>query len=228
MKTRRSFLRGVPLFSDLSDEQIDQLLTTSLKRSYKKGSIVFCEKEPGDFMLLVLTGQVNIVIYGEENEELLLHKLGPGSFLGELALLDQAPRAATVITATDADFLQLMGTEFRELLKSDHRLCTKIIDHLTSRVRDMTNQLRMLTMGDVYEKILRCLVRLAKQNAKIERELYVIDPIPPQQELATMIGCSRETVNRAIRDLKTTGFIKEQDGCLRIEERALKKYWDLG
>ncbi len=189
---------------------------------------MFCEKEPGDFMLLVLTGQVNIVIYGEENEELLLHKLGPGSFLGELALLDQAPRAATVITATDADFLQLMGTEFRELLKSDHRLCTKIIDHLTSRVRDMTNQLRMLTMGDVYEKILRCLVRLAKQNAKIERELYVIDPIPPQQELATMIGCSRETVNRAIRDLKTTGFIKEQDGCLRIEERALKKYWDLG
>ena len=224
MKIRRNLIRTIPIFSELSDLQIDQLLAQTRKLHYPKGSVVLNEGDPGDYMLIILKGGVKVVLFGERGQEMLLYKLGSGDFFGELALVDQAPRSATVITVEETDFLQLVAKEFQALIQKDHVLCDKILRHLSGRVRDLTEQIRTLSMFDVYGRLVRCFIRLARQSVKKHDSPVFIEDPPSQQELANMIGCSRETVSRAMKVLLGNGYLKDTKGKLRIEDRALKEY----
>ena len=171
---------------------------------------------------------MKVVVHGEDGEELLLNKLEVGDFVGELALLDQIPRSATVVTTKPTKFLQIQRIEFLRLMQSDQALCQKVLCHLTSRVRDLTEHLRTVSMFDVYGKMLRCFLQMGKFPESGAHSSITISSPPSQQELANMIGCSRETVSRAFKVLKETGFIQVTHTGLLIDKRAVKKYWSNG
>jgi CRP/FNR family cyclic AMP-dependent transcriptional regulator len=173
-----------------------------------KNSVVFQEGDFGDYLLVILSGRVKVSLMGKEGKEFILAMLGPGSFLGEMALLEAAPRSATVTTLEACVFLRLDQRHFTTLLHTHSSLGLKLLKALCTRLRETDERLRSLVMLDVYGRILHCLRTLVGPDTPQPLEQHlVIFPRPSHQDIADMIGCSRETVSRAIKVLQTRGHI---------------------
>ena len=134
MKVRPAMIQNIPLFSELTGAELD-LITASVRQvSYPKGNIVFYEGDPGDFLLIVLSGRVKVVLLGESGQEINLATLGEGSFVGEMSLLDGAPRSATVVTMDKSTLLQLPREQFLELIWKHQGMAMKLlISHMSRR-----------------------------------------------------------------------------------------------
>ena len=225
---RKEFLRNIPLFSDLSDDELDLVLTSSQQIHYKKNNIIFNEGDPGDYLLVVLSGKIKVVLLGEQGQELILAILGPGSYVGEMSLLAGPPRSATIMTMETCDFIRITRDPMLELIKDHHALAMKILITLSKRVREMSEQLRSMSMFDVYGRLIRCLIRLSQHDEAQSTGCHVIENRPSNRDLAKMIGCTRESVSRAMRVLQDNQFVTTVQKNIVIEERALRKYWDFG
>jgi CRP/FNR family transcriptional regulator, cyclic AMP receptor protein len=225
MPATRANLKIVPLFSDLSEAELDLVLAASRVVFYPKANVVFNEGDPGDSLFVLVSGRVKVVLLGTGGKETILAMLGTPGFFGELALLDGAPRSATVVTLAKCEFLRIPRQPFLELLAARPAVLFKVVAHLTRYIRDATDQIRSLSMFDSYEKTLRCLLKLATQeNVDDRKSLVVVRPRPPHQELAHMIGCKRETVSRALTVLQDAGYVSPIEDGFVIEELALKRY----
>ena len=229
MKVRPSMIRNIPLFSELTDAELD-LITASVRQvSYPKGNIVFYEGDPGEFLLIVLSGKVKVVLLGESGQEINLATLGEGSFVGEMSLLDGAPRSATVVTLDKSTLLQLPREQFLELIWNHQGMAMKILlSHMSRRIREADEYIRTLSMFDVYGRTVRCLIRLAQQQGVRNSERIVISDRPSHKELASMINCSRESVTRAMTVLQENGYVSTTKTEIILERRALEHYWYLG
>ncbi len=203
-----AWLQNIPLFSELNTPELELLLNFSSNQRVEKGSLVFQEGDFGDYLLIILSGRVKISLIGKEGKEFILAILGPGSFLGEMALLESAPRSATVTTLESCVFLRLDQGHFTSLLQTHASLGLKLLKALCTRLRETDERLRSLVMLDIYGRILHSLHTLVTPDSPqpLERHL-VISPRPSHQDIADMIGCSRETVSRAIKVLQTRGHI---------------------
>ena len=224
MPATRASLKIVPLFSDLSEAELDLVLAASRIVNYPKANVVFNEGDPGDSLFVLVSGRVKVVLLGSGGQETILAMLGTPGFFGELALLDGAPRSATVVTLAKCEFLRIPRQPFLDLLAARPAVLFKVVTHLTRYIRDATDQIRSLSMFDSYEKTLRCLLKLATQENADDRKSLVVRPRPHHQELAHMIGCSRETVSRALTVLQDAGYVSPNEDGFVIEERALKRY----
>lgn len=225
---RKDFLRNIPLFSDLSDDELDLVLTSSQKIHYKKNNIIFYEGDPGDYLLVVLSGKIKVVLLGEHGQELILAILEPGSYVGEMSLLEGAPRSATIMTMEPSDFIRLARDPILTLIKQHPSLAMKILLALSKRVREVSDQLRSMSMFDVYGRIIRCFIRLSQHDEARPPSRLVVKNRPSNRDLAKMIGCARESVSRAMRVLQDNQFVTAVKKDMVIEERALHKYWDFG
>jgi len=207
MKMKRNHLQSIPLFSELTNEEIDLILDNAREQRYPRGSIVFYEGDPGDFLMVVISGKVKVVLLGEGGQEIILAMLGPGNFFGEMAILESAPRSATVMTIEPSEFLCLDQQSFSALLQRHPPISIKILKHLSERLRQADEQIRSLAMFDIYGRIAQCLLRLGQTQGKRLEEKLVITDRPSFQELSHMIGCSRETVSRAMKVLQEDGYL---------------------
>ncbi len=221
----RQALRSVPLFSELADAELDLIASTARELHYPKGHMVFSEGDQGDFILVVLAGRVKIVLIGEEGRELILTRLGPGSVFGELAVLDGAPRSATAITTEKTVFLQLKKEQLLRIVHQHPSFGTTIMRHMAGNMRETNERVRTLSMFDVYGRILRTLIGLARQHGNLENSRITLRHRPSNQELANMANCSRETVSRAMKVLQQNSYVTVTGDDLAIELRALKRYW---
>lgn len=204
---RRSHFKKIPLFSELTNQEIQLIVTHSKEQGYPKGSIVFYEGDPGDFLLIILSGRVKVVLFGEEEKEVILAILGPGSFFGEMAVLDATPRSATVQTLEPSLFLHIDQEKFSSLVKKHPQLSLKIMKHLTTRLREANEQIGSLAMFDVYGKIARCLLSLGKTQGIRTKNHLVVQNKPSNRDLGYMVGCSRETISRAMQVLQRGGYL---------------------
>ena len=219
-------LRSVPLLAGLSASELDLVAKSSRRLQYPKRSIVFQEGDPGDFLLVILRGRVKVVLLGDAGQETIVANLEPGEFLGEVALLDDAPRSATVMTMKDTEFLQISRGPFLALLKDRPAIAMKIMGHLAGALREANEQIRTLSMFDAYGRIIRCLLGIARKHGQTEGTRLLIRPKPSFQELARMIGCSRETVSRAVKALEQAKYLTAVEGGLAVEQRAIRKYME--
>jgi CRP/FNR family transcriptional regulator, cyclic AMP receptor protein len=220
MKMKRDHLKTIPLFSELTTTELDLLLEKAREQRYPRGSIVFYEGDPGDFLMVVLTGKVKVVLLGEGGQEIILAMLGPGNFFGEMAILEAAPRSATVMTAEQSEFLILDQQSFSALIQGHPSISQKILKHLSERLRQADEQIRSLAMFDIYGRIAQCLLRLGQtQGKRLDGTLVIIDR-PSFQELSHMIGCSRETVSRAMKVLQEDGYL-----TVTRKEITIKRPW---
>ena len=217
-------LRGVPLFSDLDDDSLALIAGAARRVKFPKGSVVFQEGDPGDYLLLIQQGQVKVVLLGDGGEETIINLLEPPALLGEIALLDDAPRSATVIAVAATEFLQIGRGPFLALIKKHPALALEIMGKLARSLRMATEQVRSLSMFDVPGRMLRALLMLAQERGETNRSRMLIRPQPAVKDLALMCGCTREAASRALKTLHATGYVSDSGDGLAVEAKAIRKY----
>jgi CRP/FNR family cyclic AMP-dependent transcriptional regulator len=217
-------LRTIPLFDELDAEDLALVAGATRRVRFPKGSIVFQEGDPGDYLLVVERGRVKVTLLGDGGEETILSILEPPALLGEIALLDQLPRSATVVAIAPTEFLQIARAPFMALIGRHPALALKIMSRLARGLRKATEQVRSLSMFDVHGRVLRALLILARERGETSRSRMVIRPAPAVKEVALMCGCTREAASRALKTLHTTGYVTDVTDGIAVEAKAIRKY----
>lgn len=204
-----SSLRTIPLFAAVPDDALSAIADLLIERRIPKNQTIVEEGLSGDYMYVIREGQVKVTKLSGDGREKILELLGPGDFFGEMSLLDDAPRSASVKSLTETHILALSRPDFLKELRRNPDLGMAVIQELTRRVRQMDEQASSLSFQRVRERTQGLLVRLAKDDV-IQNGRRVTPPLTHQQ-IADMIGTSRETVTRIVKRLKDQGWL-EQEG----------------
>src|SRR5882672_9843983 len=203
----RELLRTVPVFSDLSDPDVEALARLCTRRHYPKDTVVFFENEEGDFFFMIIEGRIKVTILGDDGREIILSVLGPGDFFGEMALLDNEPRSATAIAAEDTELLSLHRTDFQSTVGANLAISHALIKILTTRLRRANHQISTLALLDVYGRVARVILDTARDEGKRLKDGRIAFRRATHQEIANRIGTTRETVTRMLKDLERQGLI---------------------
>lgn len=204
----RELLRTVPIFSELSDPDIESLSSVATRRRYPKDTVVFYENDEGDSFFMILSGRVKVTILGDDAREVILSMLGPGDFFGEMALLDDEPRSATAIAVEDAELFALQRSDFASVLERTASISAALIRVLTQRLRKANHQISTLALLDVYGRVARVLIEMAEDEGRRLRDGSIAFRRATHQEIANRIGTTRETVTRMMKDLERQGYVR--------------------
>src|SRR3990172_4208554 len=208
-------LKSVPLFSSFSDAHLNTLLTCVQHRSYPRGSFILRAGEETDALYIILSGRAKVLIPDEEGHEVILTVMGPHEFFGEMGLLDDLPRSASVETLEACEMLRLSKAGFINVLKDNFELAMLIIRNLVRRMRDADRKIESLALIDIYGRVARLLIDMA-QNVEGK---WIVEHAPPKQEIARMIGASREMVSRGVKDLHRKGLIRAEKRRIHILDK---------
>ena len=208
-KEARDFLRTIPLFAGVGDDDIESIVELLIERRIPKGHTIVEEGLAGDYMYVIREGEVKVTKLSGDGREKILGLLGPGDFFGEMALLDNTVRSASVKSLTETHILALSRSDFLKELRHSPDLAMAVIQELTHRVRQMDEQASSLSFPRVKERTQGLLRRMAKHETPTPGRRAT--PALTHQQIADMIGTSRETVTRALKGLRLAGWL-EQDG----------------
>ncbi len=196
-------LKSVPLFSSLTDEQVRVLQPCIQQRSYPRSSFILRAGEETDALYIIVSGRVKILIPDAQGREVILAVMGPNEFFGEMGLLDDQSRSASVETLEACQMLRFPKSAFIACLKDNFDLAMIIIRSLVKRLRDADRKIESLALIDVYGRVARLLLDQAEEVDG----MWIVRSAPPKQEIARMIGASREMVSRVVKDLQQRGYI---------------------
>ena len=214
-------IRRVPLFSTLTDDEFTQLAHVFVTRAYRKGQIIFLEEETGNYMYLVLSGKVKVSKAGTGGKETILAIHRSGDFFGEMSLLDGKTAPATVSAMEDAKIISISGSDFHKYLLHNEKVLLQIINVLCARLRQVW-QTQSLSSSTADARIRRGIYELAKRHGVRDAHGTIIDLKITHQELAEMVGTSRETVTRVLARLREQGIIEiDQRRMTLIDADAL-------
>ena len=221
MMLPKQAFKQVPLFTDLSNQELELLAASARCQKFPSKNLVFQEGDPGDVLIVILSGKVKVLLTGKDGQEFILSILGPGNFFGEMAILEAALRSATVMTVEPCEFLLLGHKDLTELIQHHPSIALKILKHLSQRLRNTNEQIRSLVMFDIYGRVGRCLLNLAEAQGGRANGQFLVPNRPSYQELAKMVGCSRETLSRAMKALK-------DNGCLTVTRNTIyiNRVWE--
>jgi len=194
-------LKKVPLFESLSDTELEAVSQVTKIKSFPKNTILFSEGDESDSFYVICEGRVNVGINDEEGKEIILSRLGPNEYFGEMALMDGEPRSAFVMTKDPCKLMIIAKSDFKKLLSSD--IMHNLLMEVQRRLREANKKIESLALMDVYGRVARLLIQLAGTS---EPGVQIKDKLT-HQEIASMVGASREMVSRVIKDLSNDGYI---------------------
>ena len=197
------FLRRVPLLASLDDLQLDRLAAGSIRRNYPRGRTIVSEGEPSQSLYILLSGRAKVQRSDSEGKEVILSVLGSGDWFGEMSMIDDAPRSASIITLESCDFMSIDKASFKAILEQSPMVCMAIMRQLVARLREADRKIETLALLDVYGRVARVLLDFSED---VNGERIVKNRLP-RQEIAKMIGASREMVSRVMKGLETDGFV---------------------
>jgi CRP/FNR family cyclic AMP-dependent transcriptional regulator len=210
------FLRRVPLLAGLSEQQLELLAAGSSRRNYPRGRTIVSEGEPSNSLYILLSGRAKVQRSDSEGKEVILAVLGSGDWFGEMSMIDDAPRSASVITLESCDFMAIEKASFKQMLMQSTEVCMAVMRGLVARLREADRKIETLALLDVYGRVARVLLDFSEE---INGERIVRNRLP-RQEIAKMIGASREMVSRVMKGLETDGFVVTlPEGKLLLREK---------
>jgi CRP/FNR family cyclic AMP-dependent transcriptional regulator len=218
------FLRKFPLFADLDDGELGAVATVARPRRYAKDDVVFYADERGDVLCLIREGQVKVTMISPEGKEIILSLLGPGDFFGEMALLDDEPRSATVVATEPLELMTIYREDFLKLMAENFDITKKVLAAISRRLRTASSRIESLATMDVYGRLARFFLDLAKDSGKSLESGYVAVTRPTHQAIANMIGTSRETVSRLIHDLMRQNLLISEGKTIYLKKTALDTF----
>jgi len=208
-------LDTIALFAGLSEADMAAVSSLAVTRSFPKNTLVICEGDTSDSLYVVLAGKVKVYLSDEEGKEVTLNLQGAGEYFGELAILDEAPRSASVITTEDTKLAVLSKAAFEKCMEQHSSIALTIMRGLARRLRELTENVRSLALMDVYGRVARLLLEMSEeQDGK-----NVIKQRLTQRDIASMVGASREMVSRILRDLSIGGYITIENKIITLNER---------
>lgn len=213
-------LKNIPYFSEVADAALAELASCAAIKSYPKNSVIIREGEEGGALFIILSGKVQAYLSSANGRMVILSNQGAGSFFGELSLLDGEPRSAS-IEALESTACSLIPRHALKTWLTNHPdAAFSIIRSLTQRIRSLTENVRGLALSDVYGRLVKALYDMAVEN---EKEWIILEK-PTHQDLANIIGCSREMVSRIMKDLERGGYLSTERKSIRIH-RKLPASW---
>ncbi len=213
-------LKNIPLFSNLAESDLAILSSHAVTKKFAKNTIIINEGDETDSLYIILSGKIKAFLSDEHGKEIILDMAGPGEYFGEVALLDEAPRSASVMTLEPSSFLIISKDDFKNCVAKNPDIAISLIKELTHRIRVLTSSVKGLALRDVYGRVAETLLNLATE----ENGTLTISERPTQQELANMVGASREMVSRILKDLTSGGYIEVEDKKITIK-RKLPSGW---
>ncbi len=208
-------LAELPLFSDLSKEELEALSSHAVAKSFRPNTILVQEGGDGDSLYVIESGQVKIYLSDEQGREIVINVLGPGEYFGEMALLERSPRSASVITTELSRISIISRADFETCLANNPGIAFELIRGLIQRLKIATENVKSLALMDVYGRVARLLLKLARQQ---DGRLVVCERLT-QQEIADRVGSSREMISRILKELKAGGYIRVEGGQIEILEK---------
>ncbi|VEI13161.1 Crp/Fnr family transcriptional regulator [Trueperella bialowiezensis] len=209
-----NILANVELFRDLDNDERDALLSLMSETSLKRGESLFHEGDAGDRLYVVIEGKVKLSHTSDDGRENLIAILGPGEIIGELSLFDLGARSSTVTAIAPSRFLYLSHKDMMNYIDDHPKLAKSMLRELAKRLRNTNDQMADLVFSDVPGRVAKALLDLAERFGERTPEgIYVAHDLT-QEELAHLVGASRETVNKSLADFTARGWI-------RLEGRAV-------
>ena len=210
-----AFLRRAPLFAALDDDAAAALRASMAQSTVPRGDVIFAEGEPGDRLFVVLDGKVKLGQTSSDGREQVMAVLGPGEMFGELSLFDPGERTSTATAVTDAILLGLGQRDLRPWLTGRPEVAEALLQALAQRLRRANEAMADLVFSDVPGRVAKALLELSEKFGEPQPDGSVLVAHDlTQEELAQLVGASRETVNKSLADFA-------QRGWLQLEARAV-------
>jgi CRP-like cAMP-binding protein len=210
-------LRRVPVFAELTDHQIAQLAVAVVKRRVRRGELIVEQGKKSHALYVILSGRARVVMTDRRAREVILDVLGPGDYVGEISLIDGKSHSANVQAELQSDLLVLDHKEFSRCLLENQAMALAVIKGLAHRLRKADEKISSLALMDVYSRVTKVLVSMSQPSGP--RQLIIKEKMT-KQDIAKMVGASREMVSRVMRDFEEQGFIKTRDdGSVELAER---------
>jgi len=216
MLSNLDLIRRVPLFSLLTNEQAQSIADSVVKRRYRRGEIIVEHNRKSNSLFILLNGRARVLTSDSRGREVILAVLQNGDYVGEMSLIDNEPHSATVRAEVQTDILVLGRAEFARCLPENSSLSYAIMRGLVYRLRNADRQIESLALLDVYGRVARSLLDMAEKDG----EVTIIRNKVSRQDMAKIVGASREMVSRVMKDLEDRGVIETQEnGSVIIKER---------
>ncbi len=207
-------LMSAPLFAALDAEAAAALKASMDERRLLKGDVLFAEGDSGDRLYVVTEGKIKLGHASSDGRESLLAVMGEGEMFGELSLFDPGPRTATATALTDVTVLGLGHTALRPWLTGRPEVAESLLQALAQRLRRTNDAMADLTFSDVPGRVAKALLDLGERFGRSMPDGLHVTHDMTQEELAQLVGASRETVNKALADFASRGW-------LRLESRSV-------
>ena len=210
-------LKSVPLFATFSAEQLRDLVGMITRRSAPRGTPIMHEGDAIDYLYIVITGRLKVMMGEADGKETILAILGQGEFFGEMGLIDDNPRSASVVAIEPCELLAVTKRAFRKCLVENLELAMAVMRVLVRRLRDADRKIGSLAMLDVYGRVARLLLDMSEmQNGQ-----RMVAKRLPKQDIAKMIGASREMVSRVMKDLQMGGYIEMRGSTIVLRDTIM-------
>lgn len=217
MVSNLELIRRVPLFSVLTAGQAESVASAVVKRRFKRGEPIVEQGKKSNALSIILTGRARVVTTDARGREVILATMRPGDYVGEMSLIDDAPHSATVSAEVQTDVLTLGRLEFARCLPEDSSMAYAVMRGLVQRLRQADRKIESLALMDVYGRVARALLESSSEDG--DGNAVIRDKVS-RQDLAKMVGASREMVSRVMKDLEDRGFVEiREDGALLVKER---------
>jgi len=218
----RELLGSVELFGEMLEEEIDDLTTLAQIKKLSKDTTIFHAGDPADAVFVVASGRVKVVITSSDGKEFILTVLGAGQVFGEMALLESAPRSASVVTLSAVEVLVISRSDFQRLLDSNPRISQRLMAILSRRLRRANAKMESLAYMDVAGRLARYLLDLARDHGQRLGNGWVVVRRPTHSDIAHSIGTSRETVSRLINEFEEGFGLVNKGKFIYIKENLLE------
>lgn len=210
-------LRNVPLFAVLPESQLGLLTGLVARKSFPRGSTIISAGDMTDSLYVIISGRLKVMMSDNEGREVILAMLNPGEFFGEMGLLDDHPRSATVVALEACELLSLTKRDFKKCLEDNFELSMTVMRGLVHRLREADKKIGSLALMDVYGRVARLLIEMSET---INGEKVVTKKVA-KQDIAKMIGASREMVSRVMKDLQNSGFIEVRGNAIHLRDTIM-------
>jgi len=210
-------LKAVPLFASFPEDQLRMLTSVVTRRSLPRSTTVMASGDPTDSLYIVLSGRLKVMMSDAEGKEVILSILGPGEFFGEMGLIDDAPRSASVVSIEACELLSIAKRDFKKCLAENFEMAQAVMRGLVRRLRDADRKIGSLALLDVYGRVARLLLDMSET---VDGEKIVTKRLP-KQDIAKMIGASREMVSRVMKDLQTGGYIEMRGSSIVLRDTIM-------
>ncbi len=202
-----SYFKQVSIFADLPNEDIQALSSVAKRRTFRAGEVIFHRDDPGQVLYMIKDGKVKICIISPDGQEVSLAVLGKGEYFGEFALLDGLPRSTDAVALERVECHTLQRSDFHNAILKNPKIAILVLEALTKRLRNTDQMVEDLIFLDVYGRVAKKLLELADAHGVKTEDGIRIDVRLTQQELASMVGASRESVNKVLGYFTDKDFI---------------------